>query len=123
MNERRAPMGQLWSLVRAYLDRQEWPPSERQLAQRLGYRSSSTFDNWREPKGLPSAQALARFARVSGDPYQRVLEAALSDCGYLPQPVITDEPVAARRSNAKAKNVRPAAPADESQDPGGMEPS
>jgi hypothetical protein len=79
----------LWALVQGYLDRQEWPVSERRLAERLGYASSSTFDNWRHPRQLPSSQALARFAALSGTPYQRVLDAALTDAGYLPEPALT----------------------------------
>jgi hypothetical protein len=89
-------MGQLWELVQAYLDRHG--TSERQLAKRLGYSSSGVFANWREPKQLPSSQALARFAGLSGTPYQRVLDAVLTDAGYLPEPQITDEMIQQRRT-------------------------
>ncbi|HCB04061.1 MAG TPA: hypothetical protein PLZ93_01085 [Nocardioides sp.] len=82
-------MGQLWELVQAYTDRHG--TSERQLAKRLGYKSSGVFVNWREPKQLPSAQALARFADLSGTPYQRVLDAVLTDSGYLPEPRLTTD--------------------------------
>lgn len=77
-------MGQLWPLVQAYIDRHG--TSERQLAKRLGYSSSSSFDNWRNPKSIPGAIYLARFAGLSGTPYQRVLDAVLVDAGYLPEP-------------------------------------
>ena len=87
-------MGQLWDLVQAYIDRHG--TSERQLAKRLGYASSGVFTNWREPRQLPSAQALARFAALSGTPYQRVLDAVLTDAGYLPEPPITDEAIQLR---------------------------
>lgn len=99
--EEMTPLGQLWSLVQAYLDRQTFRVSERQLAAKLGYASSSTFDNWREPKSLPTAQALARFAALSGTPYQRVLDAALNDVGYLPEPAVTDEPLAPSRGRSR----------------------
>jgi transcriptional regulator with XRE-family HTH domain len=89
-------MGQLWDLVQAYIDRHG--TSERQLAKRLGYSSSGVFSNWREPRQLPSAQALARFAGLSGTPYQRVLDAALTDAGYLPEPLITDDAIQLRRT-------------------------
>ena len=89
-------MGQLWGLVQAYIDRHG--TSERQLAKRLGYSSSGVFTNWREPRQLPSAQALARFAGLSGTPYQRVLDAVLTDAGYLPEPAITDETIQLRRT-------------------------
>jgi hypothetical protein len=89
-------MGQLWDLVQAYIDRHG--TSERQLAKRLGYSSSGVFTNWREPRQLPSAQALARFAGLSGTPYQRVLDAVLTDAGYLPEPSITDDTIQLRRT-------------------------
>jgi transcriptional regulator with XRE-family HTH domain len=89
-------MGQLWDLVQAYTDRHG--TSERQLAKRLGYSSSGVFNNWREPRQLPSAQALARFANLSGTPYQRVLDAVLTDAGYLPEPPLTSEAIQLRRT-------------------------
>ena len=89
-------MGQLWGLVQAYIDRHG--TSERQLAKRLGYASSGVFSNWRDPKQPPSAQALARFAALSGTPYQRVLDAVLTDAGYLPEPQVTDEAIQLRRT-------------------------
>ncbi|WP_051247239.1 hypothetical protein [Nocardioides halotolerans] len=89
-------MGQLWELVQAYVDRHG--TSERQLAKRLGYASSGVFTNWRDPRQLPSAQALARFSSLSGTPYQRVLDAALTDAGYLPEPAVTDVAIQLRRT-------------------------
>ena len=114
-------MGQLWGLVQAYLDRHG--TSERQLAKRLGYASSGVFSNWREPRQLPSAQALARFASLSGTPYQRVLDAVLTDAGYLPEPHITDEAIQLRRTpsghRTRGQQQAPDSSAgEESQDPG-----
>ena len=91
-------MGQLWELVQAYVDRHG--TSERQLAKRLGYASSGVFTNWREPQKLPSSQALARFAELSGTPYQRVLDAVLADAGYLPEPLLTDDKIQLRRASS-----------------------
>jgi hypothetical protein len=115
-------MGQLWDLVQAYTDRHG--TSERQLAKRLGYSSSGVFSNWREPKQLPSAQALARFANLSGTPYQRVLDAVLTDAGYLPEPRITDDAIQLRRTpsggHTRGQRRRPdPAAGEESQDPEG----
>lgn len=90
-------MGRLWDLVHNYTDNLDFKVSERQLAAKLGYASSSTFQGWREPKSLPSAQGLARFAFLARLPYQRVLDAALEDVGYLPQPRLTDEPLGPRK--------------------------
>jgi len=116
-------MGQLWELVQAYVDRHG--TSERQLAKRLGYSSSGVFANWREPRQLPSAQALARFAGLSGTPYQRVLDAVLTDAGYLPEPLVTEETIQLRRTPSggrtrgqqHAQQSRTAG--EESQDPPG----
>jgi hypothetical protein len=110
-------MGQLWGLVQAYLDRHG--TSERQLAKRLGYASSGVFGNWRDLRQLPSAQALARFAGLSGTPYQRVLDAALTDAGYLPEPLVTDEGIQLRRTpsgdRTRGQRRRSSEAADESQ--------
>src|SRR3954451_12708619 len=84
-------MGQLWDQVQAYIDRHG--TSERQLAKRLGYSSSGVFTNWREPRQLPGARPLARSGSLSGTPYQRVLDAVLTDAGYLPEPGITEESI------------------------------
>ena len=115
-------MGQLWDLVQAYTDRHG--TSERQLAKRLGYSSSGVFANWRDPRQLPSAQALARFAGLSGTPYQRVLDAVLSDAGYLPEPRITSDSIQLRRTPSGGRTRgqqrrRDSSADEESQDPDG----
>ncbi len=85
-------MGHLWNIVEAYLDAQDFSVSERELASRLGYSSSSTFDGWRDPKKLPGAEGLARLALLTGTPYRDVLDAALTDAGYLPRPQVSLQP-------------------------------
>jgi transcriptional regulator with XRE-family HTH domain len=115
-------MGQLWDLVQAYIDRHG--TSERQLAKRLGYSSSGVFSNWRDPRQLPSAQALARFAGLSGTPYQRVLDAVLTDAGYLPEPLVTDESIQLRRTSSGTRTRgqqrgQPTATGEETQDADG----
>ena len=93
-------MGQLWDYMQGYIDRQDGPMSERTLAALLGYASSSVFDNWREPKGLPSAAHLSRASELTGESYMRLLDAALHDAGYLPQPPPV-EPVGLTRRTRK----------------------
>jgi hypothetical protein len=111
-------MGQLWELVQAHIDRHG--VSERALARKLGYSSSGVFSNWREPRQLPSEQALARFAGLSGTPYQRVLDAALTDTGYLPEPAITEDEIQLRRTpsgrRTRGQRTRESVPDDENQD-------
>ena len=51
--------------------------------------------------GKPYDQALARFAELSGTPYQRVLDAVLTDAGYLPEPLVTDQAIQLRRGRRR----------------------
>ena len=58
---------------------------------------------------------------MSGTPYQRVLDAVLTDAGYLPEPLITDEAIQLRRTpsghRTRGQQRGPAASAgEESQD-------
>lgn len=79
-----AAMGEhLWSIVQAYVDRQDGPPSARQLAERLNV-SHQTVANWRTQASLPSPRNLRALAQLTGTDYEQVLRAALVDAGYLP---------------------------------------
>lgn len=80
-------MGQLWDIAQHYIDTADGYVSERELAARIGYKSSSVFDGWRaEMKAMPGADVLARLATLARVPYRDVLDAALNDAGYLPKP-------------------------------------
>jgi transcriptional regulator with XRE-family HTH domain len=68
--------------VQAHIDAAPYPPSERQLAKRIGV-SPSALGAWRAPKSLPREKHLRAAARVVGVPYAQVLRAALQDAGYL----------------------------------------
>ena len=57
-----------------------------------------------EAAGLEAAQALARFAVLSGTPYRRVLDAVLTDAGYLPEPAVTVESIQLRRTPAGSRS-------------------
>lgn len=74
-------MGQLWKIVQAHIDASPYPPSERQVAMKLGI-SPTALSNWRAPKRLPDVENLRALARLTGVPYSEVLEAALTDTGY-----------------------------------------
>jgi transcriptional regulator with XRE-family HTH domain len=79
-----AAMGEhLWSIVQAYVDHQDDPPSARQLAERLDV-SHQTVANWRTQASLPSPRNLRALAELTGADYEQVLRAALVDAGYLP---------------------------------------
>lgn len=75
-------MGKLWEIVREHIDGSPYPPSERQVAKRLGI-SPTALANWRSPRSLPGAENLRSLARLTGVPYAQVLRAALEDAGYL----------------------------------------
>lgn len=75
-------MGHLWTIVQSHIDR--WGVREAELARRIGT-SPQTLNSWknRGVRGLPSRELLLNLAAVTRVPYQQVLEAALTDAGYL----------------------------------------
>lgn len=75
-------MGQLYSIIESHMDGQGYRISQRQVAHRLGV-SPTTLANWRDPKELIEKDHLVAIARLTGVPYQRVLDALLTDIGYL----------------------------------------
>lgn len=74
-------MGRLWDIIQRHIDSAPYPPSERQVARRLGV-SPTTLANWRDPKNLPSRENLQAIAELVGVRYASVLDAALYDTGY-----------------------------------------
>jgi len=90
-------MGMLWDLIQRYIDKQPFPPSERQVAAKLGV-APNALRYWREPKKLPSRENLEGIADLIGVRYSVVLEAALRDTGYhedsRPVSVLRPRPVA-----------------------------
>lgn len=74
-------MGKLWELLKSHIDSSPYPPSERQLAARLGV-APTTLANWRDPKNLPTRANLQAIANLVGVRYSVVLDAALYDTGY-----------------------------------------
>lgn len=94
-------MTRLWSLWVDYCDRIPYPPSQRRFASDIGM-SPTAFGNWQQAiSKLPDRMNLARFARQIGMPYERVLDAALRDSGYLPEP--TEEGGGAHAGGAAPK--------------------
>lgn len=74
-------MGKLWELLQSHIDSSPYPPSERQIAARLGV-SPTTVGKWRDPKSLPTRENLQAIADLVGVRYSVVLDAALYDTGY-----------------------------------------
>ena len=75
-------MGRLYDLIQEHIDAQQYPPSEAQVARQLGV-TQTTLSNWREPKRLIAKKHLLAIARVTRNPYNRVLDALLDDIDYL----------------------------------------
>ncbi|GII98355.1 helix-turn-helix protein [Sediminihabitans luteus] len=101
-------MGQLWDIVQAHIDSAPYPPSERQVAARLGI-SPTALAKWREPKRLPDVENLRSLARLAGVPYRSVLGAALADTGYEEREQDqTDYSLAARAGTSRKAQERAA---------------
>lgn len=79
-------MGALGDLIQVHVDNSVYGPSDRQLALRIGI-SPTALGHWRRGgiTRLPQAVNLRRAATVLQVPYAVVLNAALTDAGYLPQ--------------------------------------
>lgn len=91
-------MGKLYDLIQEHIDAQPYAVSERQVARAIGV-TPTTLANWREPKRLIEKKHLLSIARVTRNPYGRVLEALLEDIGYRDanSPSQTDDPPAGNR--------------------------
>jgi len=74
-------MGKLYDLIQEHIDAQMYPPTERQVARQIGV-TQTTLTNWREPRRLIAKEHLLAIARVTRNPYARVLDALLEDIGY-----------------------------------------
>lgn len=75
-------MGRLYDLIQEHIDSQQYPPSPRQVAKQLGV-TQTTLSKWREPKRLIEKEHLEAIARLTRNPYSRVLNALLEDIDYL----------------------------------------
>lgn len=75
-------MGHLYDIIEKHMDSQGYPVSQRQVAQRLGV-APTTLKNWQTPRELIEKEHLVAIARLTGVPYQRVLDALLADIDYL----------------------------------------
>ena len=82
-------MGMLWELSQRHIDNAPYPPSERQIAARLGV-TPNTLKHWRDLKRLPTRENLEGIAALVGVRYSVVLDAALHDTGYHESAEVVD---------------------------------
>lgn len=74
--------GHMWALVQEWLDTFTYrPPSQRELAPRLGV-SDSTLGDYKYARHLPPPAFVVRLAKEIQVPYEKVLDAVLKDRGY-----------------------------------------
>lgn len=88
MSRQGVTVGKFFDLIQRHIDEQPYPPSERQIAKRLGV-TQTTLTNWRTPKGLIEKRHIVEVAELAGVRYERALDALLDDIGYRTE---RDEP-------------------------------
>lgn len=79
------PTGYLWAVIQEWIDAHPYPPTQRQLAKRIGV-SHGIITEWKYARSFASPQSLERLAAEMRVPYERVLDAALHDAGYRRPP-------------------------------------
>lgn len=77
--------GLLWALIQEWMDSIPYPPSQRRFAARIEV-SPSALSDWKYRRGFPGPAALRRLASEIGVPYERALNAVLTDRGYRELP-------------------------------------
>lgn len=75
-------MGQVWKLIEQHQRSQPYEPSIRSIAKAAGVKES-TLPKWQNLSRLPAPENLRAVARHIHVPYRVLLEAALTDTGYL----------------------------------------
>lgn len=75
-------MGRLFDLIQAHMDSQPYEVNVAQVAKKIGV-TRQTVLNWKHPAKLIDKDHLVSISRLTGVPYQRVLDALLEDIGYL----------------------------------------
>ena len=98
--------GHLWTLVEAWLDTLDWPPSQRRIADHMGF-SSSALTDWKYGRAVPDPDRLYRLAVLIHTPYRYVLDAVLKDQGYLDEN--GREPFKAVEDQARYEDIAQAA--------------
>lgn len=82
-------VSELFRLVEAYMH--DSGATQNAVA-RLSGIDERTFSSWKSRRTLPDPIDLANLARVTRQPYRLVLDAALTDAGWLPEPDLENLP-------------------------------
>lgn len=83
-------MGAIGQLIQEHKDSQAYTPSSAAIAAAVGV-SRSAIGEWIAGVSMPKPDHLRRLSTVIGVPYLRVLDAALTDAGYLPKDVTSHD--------------------------------
>lgn len=75
-------MGHLWKLIEHHQDSTPYGASVREIARGAGIKES-TLPRWQNLKRMPEPEHLRALARQINVPYRVILDAALTDTGYL----------------------------------------
>lgn len=75
-------MGDVWKLIQQHQEATPYGASIREIARAAGVRES-TLPRWQNLRRLPEPEHLRAVARQINVPYRVLLEAALTDTGYL----------------------------------------
>lgn len=120
--------------VKAIVDRfiNEYGSSDAWVSERMGM-SRQALNNWwnKDRSGLPAAYQLKALSVATRTPYQEVLDAALTDFDYLPEPDLEDLEIPARMQRkdsaasraANKQRKQQASVGEESQDIEGFDPA
>lgn len=94
----------LFELIEAY--RRDYGPTQNAVA-RLSDIDPRTLSSWKTRGTLPDPVDLARLAQTLHKPYRVVLDAALTDAGWLPEPDLDALPstAVARRRGRRSPRV------------------
>lgn len=117
-------MSEIGRLVQAYRDRQKYPVADARIAAAIGV-SRTSVGNWIKGTAMPSPENLRALAAEIETPYPEVLEAAMTDAGYLPEPIgaVTRRDVALAARGGTPAHVPDGTTGEGSQDRGGFEPA
>jgi transcriptional regulator with XRE-family HTH domain len=120
-------MGEIGRLIEDYRDRIGYTISDSQIAEKLGV-TRQTVGNW--TKGhTPKPANLSDLARLLDVSYTRLLDAMLTDAGYLPREQVTGNAqhpapktdAVVRRKTSKRSDRQSPLPSGHPQQPPGQE--
>lgn len=75
----------LWALIDNWLNTQMFPPSQNQLAQKIGV-ARNAVSKWKYGQARPTPQNLHKLADITNIPFITLRTALVEDLGYTTEP-------------------------------------